>query len=103
MMVEYAKKKTQILYHLWRTSRPEHRRGMVNQPIPIFLDNFILVRDPVLIPSEDSCRIVNTKNVDILYFKSCGLEFVDNPAERTAGIGTRKDILVHEEAPEDSQ
>ena len=47
----------------------------------------------------DSCRVVDTKNINIFDLKSSRLELVNDPAERTRGVCTREDILVHENTP----
>ena len=67
--------------------------------VTVLLDNLVLIADPILVPTVDGCRVVDTKNVDILNFKSSRLELTDNPTERTRGVRTGEDILVHEDTP----
>ena len=68
-------------------------------PVTVLLDNLVLVADPVLVPAIDSCRVVNAKNIDVFNLKSSGLDLVDDPSERTRGICTGEDVLVHEDTP----
>jgi hypothetical protein len=67
----------------------------------IFLDNLILVGEPVLVPTPESSRVVDTKNINVLDFKSDRLDLVDNPTKGATCIGTREDILVHEQTPDE--
>jgi hypothetical protein len=40
------------------------------EPFTVFLCDFILVCDPVLVPTPDGCRVMNTQNINVLDFKS---------------------------------
>ena len=42
--------------------------------IAVLGNNFVLVADPVFIPTVDSSRVMNTKNVNVFYFETCTLE-----------------------------
>ena len=50
-------------------------------PVTVLLDDLVLVTDPVLVPAVDSCRVVDTKNIDVFNLKSSRFELVDNPAK----------------------
>jgi len=51
-------------------------------PVAVFLDNLVLVADPVLIPSVDGSRVVNSKNINVLDLESSSFDLRDNPAKR---------------------
>jgi hypothetical protein len=46
-------------------------------PLAISLDDRLLIANPVLVPTIDSCRIVDTKDVDVLDFKTGTLKLHD--------------------------
>ena len=64
-------------------------------------NDFVLVRDPVLVPAIDSSGVVNAKDVDALDFEAGGLDLVDDPAKRAGSVGSREDVFVHEETPDE--
>jgi hypothetical protein len=43
-------------------------------PLAISLDDRLLIANPVLVPPINSCRIVNTKDVNVLDFKTGALK-----------------------------
>lgn len=70
-------------------------------PLAVRLEDLLLVGHPVLVPAEDSCRVVDTKHIDVLDFEASGLDLADNPTKRARRIRTREDVLVHEETPDE--
>lgn len=44
---------------------------------------------------------MDTNGIDVLNLKSGTLQLVDDPSQRSGGIGTREDVLVHEETPDE--
>ena len=70
-------------------------------PFAVLLSHLILVTDPILVPPEDGSRVVDTKDVNILYFETSCLELGNDPAKRAGSIGAREDVFIHEEAPDE--
>ncbi len=68
-------------------------------PIPIVLDDLLLVREPVLVPTVESSTIMHAENVDVLDFEAGRFELGDDPAEGAGGVGAGEDVFVHEETP----
>jgi len=68
-------------------------------PIAVLLGNLVLVANPVLVPAVDSCRVVDTKNINIFDLKSSRLDLANDPTKRTRGVRAGEDILVHENTP----
>lgn len=62
-------------------------------------DDFVLVRDPVLVPAEDGRGVVHAEDVDAFDFEAGFFALVDDPGERAGGVGAGEDVFVHEEAP----
>lgn len=69
--------------------------------VTIGSDNLVLVRDPVLVPVPDGGRVVNTEDVNVLDLKAVIFELTNDPVESAACIGTREDIFVHEQTPDE--
>lgn len=63
--------------------------------------NLIAVAHPVPVPAPQSSRVVNTNGVDGLDLEASALELVHNEAQRSTGISTGEDVLVHEQAPDE--
>lgn len=59
-----------------------------------------LVGDPVLVPPVDGGRVVDTKNITRLDFEACALELVDDPSEVERCVGSREDVFVHKDTPD---
>jgi hypothetical protein len=64
-------------------------------------NDLVTVAEPVPVPSPESGRVVNTNSVNVLNLKSSALKVVDEEAEWGRGIGTREDVSIHEEAPDE--
>jgi hypothetical protein len=43
-------------------------------PLSIGFYDVVLIADPVLIPSVNSSRVVNTENINVFYLKTCTFE-----------------------------
>lgn len=78
-------------------SKEEHPNTV--PPLAISFQDLLLVRDPVLVPTEDGSTIVDAENIDVLDFKTGRLKLLDDPAERAGSIGTRENVFVHEKTP----
>ena len=63
--------------------------------------NFLTVAHPVTVPAPDSGRVVNANGVNALNLETSTLELVDDKAKGSASVGTREDVLVHEETPDE--
>lgn len=78
--------------------------GIISYPVPLVailgLD-LVGVAEPVTVPSPKGRRVVNTNGVDALDLPSGRLELINVGAERGGGVGTREDVLVHEETPDE--
>lgn len=61
--------------------------------------NLLTVAHPVAVPPPEGSRVVNTDGVNVLDLKASALKLVDNPAQRSGSVGTREDVLVHEQTP----
>lgn len=68
--------------------------------LSILGDDLVLVADPVAIPSPQGSRVVNTDSVETLDFKTGTFQLIDDESERSASVGTREDVLVHEQTPD---
>lgn len=68
--------------------------------LAILLLNLVLVTHPVPVPAPEGSRVVNTDGVDTLDFETSTLKAVDDESERSASVGTREDVLVHEQTPD---
>lgn len=63
--------------------------------------NFLTVAHPVTVPAPEGSGVVNANGVNALDFETSSLESVDDEAKRSASVGTREDVLVHEETPDE--
>jgi len=61
--------------------------------------DLILVAEPVAVPPPKGSRVVDTDCVGHLDLEAGTLKSVDNEAQRSRGVGTGEDVLVHEETP----
>lgn len=64
-------------------------------PLAILGNTFVLVAQPVLVPSVKSSRIVYSKDVDGFDLKVGVLELGDDPVESARSVGAGEDVLVH--------
>jgi hypothetical protein len=70
------------------------------EPLSTILSlNLLTVAHPVSVPSPERSRVVNTNSIETLDFKAGALQAADVEAERCRCIGTREDVLAHEETP----
>jgi hypothetical protein len=42
---------------------------------------------------------MHAENIDILDLEASTLELLDHPTQRTASVGARENVLVHEKTP----
>jgi hypothetical protein len=73
-------------------------------PVPtctILANNLVLVGEPVTVPLPESSRVVHTNSVNALDFEASALERANEEVKRSRSIGTREDIFVHEQAPDE--
>lgn len=59
----------------------------------VFGDDIGLVREPVLVPSPEGCRVVHAEHVDCLDLEVSAFDLTNNPVERAGGIGPGKIYL----------
>jgi len=69
--------------------------------VAILGQDLVLVGEPVSVPSPESSRVMNSDCVNILDLKSSTLQGANIIIQRSRGIGTREDILVHEKTPDE--
>lgn len=69
-------------------------------PLTVFGDDFILVGNPVPIPTPKSCRVMYTSSVHRFDLKASRLKVVHEETKGGRGIGTGEDVLVHEKTPD---
>ena len=67
--------------------------------VPIRLDDFVLVADPVLVPAPDRRAVMHAEHVDVLHLEPGRLDLVYDPTERARRVSTREDVFAHEETP----
>jgi hypothetical protein len=105
-MVEYARKYSQIcdvcqfvilLGEL--KMRVKFKCTYAEPALAVLGLHLVAVGHPVTVPPPEGGRVVNTDGVDVLDLESGRLQLVDEEAERGRCIGTREDVLVHEQAP----
>lgn len=58
--------------------------------------DLLAVAHPVTVPAPESGTVVNTDSVNALDLETSALKLVDGPAERSRGVSTGEDVLVHE-------
>ena len=63
--------------------------------------NLLTVGNPVAVPLPQRRRVVHTDGVDALDLEAGGLKRVRDVAERSRGVGTGEDVLVHEQTPDE--
>lgn len=63
--------------------------------------DLLAVAHPVAVPAPESSTVVNTNGVNALDLEASTLKLVDSPAERSRGVSTREDVLVHEKTPDE--
>lgn len=66
----------------------------------ILVHNLVLVAHPVSVPSPQSGRVRDTNVVTRDNLKASALQSRDNKSQRSRGIGTRENVLVHEQTPD---
>ena len=72
-----------------------------SEPFLAVLGNDLFaVAHPVAVPEPKSGRVVDTNVVERNDFKASTFKLVDDPANRSGSIGTRENVLVHEETPD---
>lgn len=69
--------------------------------LAVLLLNLILVAHPVPVPAPQGSRVVNTDSINTLDLETSTLETVDDESKRGTSIGTREDVLVHEQTPDE--
>lgn len=63
--------------------------------------DLLAVAHPVAVPAPKGSTVVNTDGVNALDLEASALKLVDGPAERSRGVSTREDVLVHEKTPDE--
>lgn len=58
--------------------------------------DLLTVAHPVTVPAPEGGGVMDANGVNTLDLKTSALEVVDNKSERSASVGTGKDVLVHE-------
>ena len=67
--------------------------------LAISFDNFVFVRDPAVVPKEESDGIVDPEDVDVLDLEPGVLGLSYDPREGTRSVGPREDPTVHVKTP----
>ncbi|KAI3480724.1 hypothetical protein L1887_57203 [Cichorium endivia] len=80
-------------------ARPEEEAPHAVHVVAVLGHHLVLVRLPVLRPSQDGRRVVHAGDVDRADLEAGLLEMRHHPAERARGVGAGEDVFVHEEAP----
>jgi len=107
-----------------RKKRERERKTHSVPTFTVFGENFVFVRNPILVPSMKSSRVcpssklcisatgtqtaiksietrqtVYTENISVCNLESSVLESSNNPIERARCVGSRENVFVHEQSP----
>lgn len=104
-MVEEARKYSQIcdkmsIDHSKMVQKAARFRTHPEPSLAVLGLDLVTVAQPVAVPAPESSRVVDTNGVDTLDLKSRTLKAVDNKSKRSTSVGTGKDVLVHEQTPD---
>ena len=69
-------------------------------PLSVLGLHLLTVAHPVAVPAPESSRIMHTNGINALNLKSRSFESVDDESKRSASVGTRENVLVHEKTPD---
>lgn len=65
----------------------------------VLVDHLVLVAHPVSVPAPQSGGVVDTNVVDGNGLKASALHLVEEEGQRSGGVGTGENVLVHEQTP----
>lgn len=90
------------LHELISLSRVAPRKITHSEPLLSVLGlDLLTVAHPVTVPAPEGSGVVDANGVNTLDLKTSPLEVVDNESERSASVGTREDVLIHEKTPDE--
>ena len=69
-------------------------------PLSVLGLHLLTVANPVAVPAPEGSRIMYTNGINTLNLKASSLKSVDDESKRSASIGARENVLVHEKTPD---